>query len=286
MSIVGLNCNRGYVKFEDCLSCTQRCIIEQTVHKQLEKMHGGPNDSDDGYYVHRDDEYHVTSLLGCPRRLVLARMAGDFIRPRSLWRITVGVLGHSMMEDYPCAPGRVEELVTRDYDIDGVQCRVVGKFDLFNTSTKHICDYKFVWGTRFIPNEKHYQQMACYELLARATYDTPQFAVGGQIIYVLVQEEGRRVVYIKDGEKFNNLVGHMSDKVPEMLRHYITAARDNILPAGDESAKECNYCSQEFKKYCDVGKNRTEKQSYYDTDTILAGIREFRHAATRSRQED
>lgn len=286
MSIVGLKCKRGYVKFEDCLNCNSRCIVEQAVHNQLEKMRGGPDDSDNGYYVHRDDEYHVTELLGCPRRLVLARMLGDYISPKSLWRITVGVLGHSMMEDNPCAPGNVEMFVSKPYTINGVMCRVVGKFDLYNSATKNICDYKFVWDTRFIPNKKHYQQMSCYEILAREHLDIPQFAKGCQIHYILVTEDGKRVVYSMDEAKFNNLVEQMSNRIPTMLGHYVAAVIDDILPPGDETAQECNYCPQEFKKYCDVGKNKTEKQSYYDTKTMLTVITEQRHKINESLKDD
>lgn len=273
MSIVGLNCRRGYKTFEECLDCYQRCITQAAIRDQLHK-----NTVSGGYYVHREHEYHVTSLLGCPRRLVLDRMAGGYVKPLNIWKITLGTLGHSLMEEYPGREGVVEQQVECDFDVGDTTCHVVGRFDFLDTGNNYINDYKFVWSTQYIPSDNHFRQMACYEVIARKMFGKDTWSNGFQIVYIIVPEGGREVNYIADGTKFNNMVSELSITVPTMLKHYIDAELHDILPGGDEKYKQCGYCAPEFKRICDLDRHNKGLDS--SVKTALMSIKEYRHQHT------
>ena len=244
MAIIGVNCDRGYRTFDECVKCPKRCIIIPPILDQLKKSSGG-------YYKQREHEYHVTSLLGCPRRLVLAHVFGDFTPPDRIWKMSVGVLGHDLMERYPVGEGISEQQVHGNIDVNGTKCKVVGRFDWYNSRDKRLHDYKFVWRMDFIPNEKHYRQMAVYYILGidSGVFAESDLSGGFEIDYVDVKT-GIMHPYQSIGEAFKKHVDTMRNKIPEMLEHYVKAEVEGIIPDGDLSEKECNYCPPEFKYYC------------------------------------
>lgn len=204
-----------------------------------------------GYYKPRAFEYHVTSLLGCPRHAILKHLLGSYAKPLNLWKMFVGTSLHTTAEDFP--PGDVLQELQLSSDFvaeNGVECRVVGRFDIFYKKRKMLGDWKFVWDTRYIPNDKHFRQMAMYEVMARRQFNVESWARGGaQVNYVLART-GEFRPYMIQGNRWVELVDEMEKDLPYRLKLYTDAEQDGIIPNGDPAYEECNYCSPEYKACC------------------------------------
>ena len=275
MPLVGFHCKRGFRTIDECLECPSRCIVPQPI---LELSHKNQR----GYYAHRDREYHVTSLLGCPRKAVCNREYGEYVPPKNLWKMQIGTLAHDMMENNPVGKGIAEKLLQFTFyvDVDGnkEKCNVVGKFDWWDHNDNLIHDYKFISTTRYIPNEKHFKQMAVYYLLGTESGEFDDGEVlGGQIDYVDVAN-GNPYKYRSTGKPFLDRVELMRNKIPIMLAHFIRAEREAVLPDGDPGEDECNYCPKDFKAFCYQG--GYAKVDTNDLNVVRIGIQAFRRDNT------
>lgn len=308
MTIIGLRCERGYRTIDECLSCHKRCIIAAPILELKAK-------SEKGYYAKREREYHVTSLLGCPRKAILGRVCGDFTPPVWLWKMQMGTLGHEMMERYPQGEGVSESTLTYLFNvpIDGKEhgpcefpkrnshvqfpqgslqkrdplchdCLVVGRFDWYSIPGKRIHDYKFISTTKYIPDMKHFRQMAVYYIIGtRSGAFSEEDIVGAQIDYINVTT-GRHHPHRADGVVFKETIRTMEEYIPKMLRHYIEAETQGVLPKGDPALKECAYCAPEFKVYCEEG-GGGKNLAGMDVDQVKAMVDAYRHDNTPSDDE-
>ena len=264
MTIVGFHCQRGYRTNEECLECHRRCILIAPVKEQVDKMKSG-------YYKPRSDEYHVTSLLGCPRKAILGMFLGDYIKPLNLWKMELGTLCHAMMEKNPPGRGIAECQVGQRFYIpiqrDGMmdmresepsfqadselyRCRVVGRFDWRDYETKLIHDYKFVWGTQYMPDAKHYRQLATYYILGtKSGAFNEEDVIGGEIDYVDITTAIMHP-YRATGEVFKKAVAEQERDIPKMLGYIVNAKRSGVVPDGVSSKSECDYCGDDIKRFC------------------------------------
>jgi hypothetical protein len=235
---------------DECLKCHSRCIIAAPIEELKSK-------SEQGYYAKREREYHVTSLLGCPRKAVLGRFCNEYAPPSNIWKMQMGTLGHELMERYPQGKGESEKLLKYRYyiELDGVKhrCMVVGRFDWYSHTSLRIHDYKFVSTTDYIPNQKHYEQMAVYYIIGmKCGAFKPEDVSGAQIDYVEVTT-GRFFPHRAESELFDKCVKDMEDYIPKMLTHYLEGELKDVVPKGDPRKKECAYCPPEFKAFCEQG---------------------------------
>jgi len=269
LPILGLRCRRGYIGLEDCLVCPNRCIIPQPVLECLDKQAAG-------YYKHRSKEYHVTSLIGCPRLNILKYLLGDYPPPLNLWKMATGTLGHEFMEKYPTGDGVAEQQVEGEFlmmpDDPSSRCTVVGRFDWYDNGTKYINDWKFIWNTNYMPSENHFRQVATYAVLGRQMFGD-KWGLGGQINYIDITC-GRRHRFILDGSKYETLIEEMKEIIPVRVREFYEAEEQGLVPAGEPKYKQCNYCPPEFKQSC---RTNCEPQ---DIRTIAIFVNEYRENNT------
>jgi hypothetical protein len=227
-------------------------MISAPIAEQKEKL-------DSGYYMPKKGEYHVTSLLGCPRKAVMGRIFGEFSQPVNLWKMQMGTLGHELMERHPAGNGLAERLLKFNFHIpvngEDRQCTVVGKFDWYGFDDRLIHDYKFPWTLDYVPNDKHFQQMAAYYIIGTRSgaFDIGEIR-GCQIDYVYIRDASM-YSYKLTGDAFKERIRFMSTYLVDMLNHYLQAEINGILPKGDPARKECAYCSPDFKAHCAEGGN-------------------------------
>jgi len=249
----GMKCKFGYVEMEKCLECPNRCIDATPIKVNIAK-------SKSGYFHDASNEYHVTSLIGCPRKSILDRLCGQYPPIINIWKMQLGTLCHEMCEEVERSEGKglAEMMLTMPFFIQDIQekpieCVVKGKFDFFEFRRKIICDHKFKWkfNLNYLPSKNHFRQLAVYELLARHNLplNNEKWANGGQINYYDI-ETGQSFRFAIEAEAFYKYVDEMRLKIPEMLFMICDANFNRILPPGDRAYQECFYCAPEIKQFC------------------------------------
>lgn len=281
MPIIGLSCRRGFRTIDECLYCPSRCIHAASIQELKSKM-------ESGYFQPKDNEYHVTSLLGCPRKMVLDSMCGTYVKPINVWKMQLGTLGHGFMEDNPPSPGLIERSLGLKFEIPlagkTYECKVVGRFDFYSFSDQLIHDYKFVWGTGFVPSVKHFKQLATYYILAvKSGAFRPDELLGGQVDYIDVYN-GCHHPYRTLGQSFKSTVEQMEKDIPRMLTCLIRAKVDGVLPNGEPEMDECDYCSPDFKVFCD-SYNKNER-GLDSIKVVMASVSSYRLRNTPSDDEE
>jgi len=274
-----MRCKRGYRTLDECLRCYRRCIIAAPIEELVDK-------SAKGYYAKRDKEYHVTSLLGCPRKAVLGRVCGEYAVPLNIWKMHLGTLCHSFMEDHPMGKGVGEQTLkhTFDVDVNGVihKCVVVGRFDWLSHIDDMIHDFKFVWSTQYMPGKSHYRQLATYYLIGTKSghFDADRIK-GGQVDYVEAAT-GIHHPYCVQGDTFMEIVKDMEHDIPKMLKTFIEAREIDKLPPGEPDKGECAYCSTEFRAFCKecIGNRVKYQPGFNSVRSMKAAIESYRRENT------
>lgn len=278
MSIIGFHCKRGYRKTEECLACSSRCIHLAVVQEQIEKQ-------SKGYYAPRDDEYHVTSLLGCPRKAVLGRQCGEYIPPQNLWKMQLGTLGHKFMEKHQQGEGVAEYQLQYRYYIPigkkSYNAMVVGRFDWYDGITKFINDYKFVGSTDYMPDRKHFRQIALYRIIGVKSGEFNLTDVAGSQIIYIYMPTGQPFYFTEEKEAFQKTVDEMEVYAPAMIRHYLEASINGVVPEGDVTKEECAYCPDEFRNFCNPAKfKKNPPRSEGSLVVMAANVEKFRKENT------
>jgi CRISPR/Cas system-associated exonuclease Cas4 (RecB family) len=247
MSILGFACKFGYRSYRECLDCPDRCILITLAQENLEK-------SSKGYYEPRVHEYHATSLIGCPRFVVLSNLVHTYAKPENMWRMQTGTLFHALREKWDAEHGLVELPLRKEYEIDGEVYTVVGRTDLYDTTDKIICDHKFTRKLypKYLPKKNHWRQCAIYEILFQEKFGYNPWALGAQINYCSM-EDGEVLVYRITGDEFVSYVDEMRKSVPDRLKAIRLAETQDRLPGGDYHYDQCNYC--DFRMYCDYSES-------------------------------
>lgn len=116
----------------------------------------------------KDAGYSATTLLDCPRKIILASEHDYYEFPSKYYARFRGTIGHFMMEAYAeDDPDVVRELrVSKTITVRGRTFVLTGKFDKYNKRTKLLTDYKTIESVPYDgPKEKHPPQLNIYQWL-------------------------------------------------------------------------------------------------------------------------
>ena len=250
----GIRCKYGYISYDKCLECPNRCIDSTPIKEAIIK-------SRFGYFHDEENEFHVTSLIGCPRKAVLDHITGQYPPPLNIWKMQLGTLCHEMCERIEREEGKglAEMMLSMNHEVEDIldkpiKCTVKGKFDFFDYSRKVIRDHKFKWNfnMNYLPSPNHFRQLATYEMIARRNLPVKEngaWSDGGEVKYYDIKN-GQSFIYPIMGDAFYKYVEEQRFRIPEMLFMMCDAKYNDILPPGERRFKECFYCPPEINRSC------------------------------------
>jgi CRISPR/Cas system-associated exonuclease Cas4 (RecB family) len=159
--IVGFKCqHRNEVRFEECFSCAltqkQPCQFSYPI---LFGMMTGENEEVKGI--------RVTSLLNCPRKVILEKRHNIYVPPEQLYWSFRGRLAHAIVEYAQAKDAIVEQRYTRE--IEGMP--ITGKPDVIYPEQALMVDYKTTaMVPKLGPYEHHTLQLNIYRWLVQEHY--------------------------------------------------------------------------------------------------------------------
>lgn len=198
--IVGFVCEHSEerVNFADCLACAEQ--VDHLCDFTPEILKGIFN----GLRIPKEN-YTVTNLLSCPRKINLMRNWDYYIRPSNAYWAYRGQLAHKIAEEATGDGVMVEKELRMTIRIDGEDINISGIPDYFNPASGLLRDYKTCEKVPKYnkPYAEHSAQTNIYACLLRANGYTVNAA---EIVYLSMKEPKRVPVKLVEEEACRKMI--------------------------------------------------------------------------------